>query len=278
MVNIFRNVDPDKSGGKGRNLIALTKASFPVPPGFIVTFDGYRLFRECGKMPEELEREVIDHYRQLCSETGSGFVSVRSSASAEDLESASFAGQHDTYLYVQSEEVLSARIVDCWNSLYSERAVAYRERMKIPEAGLRMAVVVQAMIDPRSAGILFTVYPYRDGGEAMVVESSWGCGESVVAGKVTPDHFVVSREAPYPLLEKLPGHKETLLRGGESGPVEEGTSEDQKANDSLTGEELSRLCGIGKEIEAFFGQPQDIEWALAHDGGIFILQSRPITT
>ena len=255
----------------------MTKASFPVPPGFIVTFDGYRSYRESGKMSEALRRKITAFYRQLCDETGSRFVSVRSSASAEDMREVSFAGQYDTYLYVSSEEALTARTVDCWNSLHGERATAYRERMKIGEANLQMAVVVQAMIDPRSAGILFTAYSYGGGKKVMVVESAWGCGETVVSGKVTPDHFVVSRDEPFTLLETLPGNKEIQLRGGDSGPVEESVPPGRKESDSLNSKELIRLCTIGKKIEDLFGQPQDIEWALDDSGTIFILQSRPIT-
>jgi len=277
MIDFFQNVDPGKSGGKGRNLIALTKASFPVPPGFIVTYDGYRSYRESGRMSEELKRKVSAYYRQLCRETGGRFVSVRSSASAEDLKAASFAGQYDTFLYVHSEEELFARIVDCWNSLYSERATAYRERMKIPAADLQMAVVVQAMIDPRSAGILFTEYSYAGKKKVMVVESAWGCGETVVSGKVTPDHFVVSRDESFTLLETLPGNKDIQLRGGDSGPVEMSVPAGRKESDSLTGGELARLCSLGKKIEDIFGRPQDIEWALDDNGAIFILQSRPVT-
>ena len=228
-------------------------------------------------MPEELERKVIAFYRQLSRETGNRFVSVRSSASAEDLKAASFAGQYDTYLYVQSEETLLARIVDCWNSLFSERATAYRERMKIPGTNLQMAVVVQTMIDPGAAGILFTSYPYGGGKRVMVVESSWGCGDTVVSGKVTPDHFVVSRDEFHTLLETLPGNKDIQLRGGDSGPVEESVPADRKKNNSLSSDELTRLCTIGKKIENHFNQPQDIEWALDNNGKIVILQSRPIT-
>lgn len=276
MIEFFQSADTEQSGGKGRNLIALTKASFPVPPGFIVMFDEYREYRETGKISADAARRIFGHYRQLCDETGNRFVSVRSSASAEDLRSASFAGQYDTYLYVQSEEELLSRIVDCWNSLNSERARVYRERMNVPAANLQMAVVVQAMIDPKSAGVLFTKYPYN-GMNAMVVESSWGCGETVVSGRVTPDHYVVSANEPYAVLEKLPGKKDIRLRGGEAGAVEEGIDGEERERESLTEDELFHLCRLGKRVEGHFGFPQDIEWALDGDGEIYILQSRPVT-
>ena len=188
-VGFFHQIDPNKSGGKGKNLIELVNASFPVPPGFIVSVDAYPPYRDITDMPAQIREQVLEGYNQLVRDTGNRLVAVRSSASAEDLEAASFAGQQDTYLYVKGEDELIRRIVDCWNSLYTERAVAYRKRMNIPDHDLQMAVVVQTMIDPKSAGVLFTVDPYRGNEDSMIIESNWGCGESVVSGKVTPDHF-----------------------------------------------------------------------------------------
>lgn len=278
MVGFFHEVDPAESGGKGKNLIALTRACFPVPPGFIVTFEAYTRFRETGCMSEEVKQGVSACYRQLVRDTGQPFAAVRSSASAEDMKTASFAGQYDTYLYVGSEQELFKRITDCWYSLFSERAAAYRKRMAVPGKDLKMAVVVQSMIDPAAAGILFTTHPYHgENQKAMVVESGWGCGEMVVSGKITPDHFVVSREEPFTVLERLPGKKDILLRGGESGPVTEKTPLGQIEEYSLTDDQLVRLCQMGIEIEHHFGCPQDIEWALDKENNFFILQSRPIT-
>lgn len=282
MIGFFQEVDPEKSGGKGKNLIRLLKASFPVPPGFIVTFDVYTRYRESGKMPGETKKIISGYYKKLKQDTGSKMVAVRSSASAEDLEIASFAGQYDTYLYVQSEEELFGRIVDCWNSLFSERAVTYRQRMKIniPGKNLNMAVVVQTMIDPKAAGILFTTHPCPVDGkeEAIIVEANWGCGETVVSGKVTPDHFKISKNEPYTVLEKIPGEKGVFLKGSRLGPVIEKTSAARRNKFSLTDNQLSRLSKIGSEIERYFGAPRDIEWALGKDGRFFILQSRPLTS
>ncbi|MCP5102156.1 MAG: hypothetical protein GY950_02190 [bacterium] len=277
MIGFFHNVDPGESGGKGKNLIALTRASFPVPPGFVITFGAYRRYVETGKMGAEIEQSIIGNYERLSREAGSPFVSVRSSASVEDMADASFAGQYDTFLYVHSREELLSRVKDCWASLFSERAAAYRRRMKVSEEGLVMAVVVQVMIDPRSAGILFTAYPYGDKGTVMVAESAWGCGDTVVSGKVTPDHFVVAKDGSYTVLETMPGEKHIRLRAGETGPVEEDVPEARRMEESITREELKRLCEMGNRIEGHFGCPQDIEWALREDGEIFILQSRPIT-
>lgn len=279
IIGFFHEVDPAKSGGKGKNLIALTRACFPVPPGFILTFDAYSQFRETGCMSEEVKEGVSACYRRLVRDTGGPFVAVRSSASAEDKKTASFAGQYDTYLYVGSEEELFKRILDCWHSLFSERAVAYRKRMEVSTKDLKMAVVVQSMIDPRAAGILFTAYSYHgENQKVMVVESGWGCGEPVVSGKITPDFFMVSRKEPFTVLERMPGKKDIQIRGGESGPVEEKTPVERIEEYSLTENQLARLCQMGIEIEHHFQCPQDIEWALDKEDNFFILQSRPITT
>lgn len=272
VIGFFNEVDAIKSGGKGKNLVELTRALFPVPPGFILTYDAFLEYREQGHMPAEMKEHISAYYRQLIKETGNPAVAVRSSASAEDLYNASFAGQYDTYLYVGSEAELMQRIVDCWHSLYSPRAMVYRKRMKISGENLKMAVVVQTMIDPRVAGILFTSQSYQGKEDVMIVESGWGCGETVVSGKVTPDHFVIARDETFTVLARLPGKKEIMLRAG----VETTTTEEQRGTESLTPDELAELCRIGRDIERHFGCPQDIEWALTGEGLFVILQSRPI--
>ncbi len=278
-IGFFNEVEPGKAGGKGKNLIALQRAGIPVPPGFILTYDAYTEFKETGGMPVEMKQQVLAHYREIEQETGSPQVSVRSSASAEDMQSASFAGMYDTYLYVKTGEELIERIVDCWRSLENERAAAYREQMQIPRAGIKMAVVVQAMIDPKAAGILFTAHPNpgKPRETVMIVESNWGCGETVVSGRATPDHFVIARDGQYTILEKVLGEKEVVMQAGQLKEAAEEDMPGKRAQFSLTGDELTRLSRQGEEIEAYFGRPQDIEWALANDGRIFILQSRPIT-
>lgn len=279
MIGFFHEVDPAKSGGKGKSLVQLQDASFPVPPGFILTYDAYSRFKETGQMPVEIKTVAAKCYRELKQQTGSSLVAVRSSASAEDLQIASFAGLYATYLYINSEENLFKRITDCWHSLYSVPAKAYRQRMNIPAHDLKMAVIVQTMIDPKSAGILFTDYPYpgRDK-NVIIVESNWGCGETVVSGQVTPDRFVVSKDQNYSVLEKISGEKEVVLQGGKLKSPAQNTLEKQEEDFSLIDDELKRLCRLGDKIERHFGYPQDIEWALTNDKKIFILQSRPITT
>lgn len=279
MVGLFHEVDPTKSGGKGKSLVQLQEASFPVPPGFILTYDAYSRFKDTGQMPEDIKAAVSKCYTELSQQTGSPVVAVRSSASAEDMKSASFAGLYDTYLYVDSKENLFQSITDCWHSLSSERAKAYRQRMKIPAHDLKMAVIVQTMIDPKSAGILFTGYPYQGNDKTVImVESNWGCGETVVSGKATPDRFIISKNDPYTIYEKIPGEKEVVLQGGKLKSPVQNTLKKTQEEFSLTDDELKRLCQLGDKIERHFGHPQDIEWALTNDGKIFILQSRYITT
>ena len=279
MIGFFHEVDADKCGGKGKSLIALQDAGFTVPPGFILTYDAYSLYKETGHMPAAVKEQVISCYRKLKHDTGSHLVSVRSSASAEDLPNASFAGLYETYLYVESENDLSERIIACWQSLFNERAAAYRAQRHIPETGLKMAVIIQTMIDPKCAGILFTTYPYpgKPRQNVMIVESNWGCAETVVSGKATPDHFVIAKDGHYTLLEKSPGEKEVVLQGGRLESRDPADPGSPTGEFSLTGDELKRLCQLGDQIEAHFKHPQDIEWALDPQDKLFILQSRPVT-
>ena len=186
-------------GGKGLNLGKLIAAGFLVPPGFCITTDAYRTaVKGVGMRDSEavqavtlssaLQSEILTAYNQL----GADRVAVRSSATAEDLPDASFAGQQDTFLNVSGASELLEKIKLCWASLWSERAVAYRHDHGIEETQPAMAVVVQAMIDAEVSGVMFTRSP--TGGDELVIESNWGLGESVVSGEVTPDHFMVSRE------------------------------------------------------------------------------------
>lgn len=277
LIGFFNEVDPEVCGGKGKNLVLLFSAGFPIPPGFVVTYDAYNNYIELGEMSVQLSEVITSHYEQLVLDNGDAGVSVRSSASAEDSFAASFAGQYDSYLYISSASELLQKTCDCWKSLRSDRARLYRKKMNIPENDLKMAVVVQKMVEPRSAGVLFTASVYPGNKPAMVLESSWGCGEMVVSGQATPDCFIISTEDQLKVVERLLGKKEILMRGGASGPVIKSTTRELQSRFSLTDEEIFHLCRMGRQIERHFGCPQDIEWALDHDGNLFILQSRPIT-
>jgi pyruvate,water dikinase len=252
------------SGGKGASLARLTAAGLPVPPGFVVPSwvleesvheDALRASAAASdheaatalvRAAEPPRQAISEAYEQL-----GGEVAVRSSACAEDSEVASYAGQQETYLRVTGADEVCARVVDCWASFFSERALFYRSR-KGSLGDLRMAVVVQQMVAPSKSGVLFTVDPVQRRRDQMIVEAVFGLGEQVVSGEVTPDHYVLDRDGGC--------KREHLVNGG-----------------VLESVELVALAQLGRSIEERFGRPQDIEWAIADDR-ILILQARPVTT
>lgn len=257
-------LDVAVSGGKGASLAAMAAAGLRVPPGFALRADALELAVDASRLralalagdhdgAQALveacappRQEIADAYARL-----GGLVAVRSSASAEDSEAASFAGQQETYLNVFGAGDVSRRVVDCWASFFSERALFYRARKGSLE-DLAMAVVVQRMVEPDKAGVVFTVDPVARRRDRMIVEAVFGLGEQVVSGHVTPDHYVVDREGAV--------QREHLVNGGVLEP-----------------DELRVLAELGRTLEAHFGKPQDIEWAI-QGGEVYLLQSRPVTT
>ena len=263
-------------GGKGLNLGKLTRAGFPVPNGFCVTTDAYRLSvqglseQNEGSIKDiELLPKFIAEIRTAEEKLQTTTFAVRSSATAEDLAEASFAGQQDTFLNVTPEELLDA-LKACWASLWSERAIAYRQTQKIADEGLAMAVVIQEMCEADVSGVLFTVAPFNE--NASIIESNWGLGESVVSGAITPDSFQVSRETGEILERNIATKCEMVTAAG----VSEVPSTQQDVP-SLTDAQLKELTQLGMQVETHYGQPMDIEWALAN-GQFVLLQSRYITT
>ena len=278
-IKHFSEIDDDDLphvGGKGLNLGKLTRAGFPVPNGFCVTTDAYRLSvqglseqNEGGVKDVELPPELVAAIHTAREKLQTTTLAVRSSATAEDLAEASFAGQQDTFLNVTSDELLDA-LKACWASLWSERAIIYRQTRKITNDGLAMAVVIQEMCDADVSGVLFTVAPFNK--DASIIESNWGLGESVVSGAITPDSFQVSRETGEVLERNITTKCEMVTAAGAS----EVPSARQDVP-SLTDAELQQLAHLGRQVETHYGQPMDIEWALA-DGQFVLLQSRYITT
>jgi pyruvate,water dikinase len=257
--------DADCAGGKGASLAAMTAAGLPVPPGFVVPAWELERSVDAGRLralalagdhdaaqahvheARPPGQALDDAYRKL----GEGLVAVRSSACAEDSETASYAGQQETFLNVFGAAEVRRRIVECWVSFFSERALFYRAR-KGSLDDLRMAVVVQQMVEARKSGVLFTVDPVQRRRDQMLVEAIFGLGEQVVSGHETPDHYIIDRDG----LTK----RERLVHGGVLEP-----------------EELALLAKLGQRLEECLGGPQDVEWAFA-DGGLYLLQSRPVTT
>jgi pyruvate,water dikinase len=256
-------------GGKGLSLARLAAAGLPVPPGMCVTTAAYRRLR--GQLPDSdplLAQEIDAAYQRL----GGGLVAVRSSATAEDGTATSFAGQQETILGVSGEAAVRKAIGRCWTSLHSERAAAYRRRQGIAEDGIAMAVVVQRLVAAEVAGVLFTRDPMDSEGKRMLVEASWGLGEVVVSGKVTPDRFHLDRTTGR-VLDRHTAHKaiEITASGEREVDVE------KRDRPCLDDEQLAELAGLAWRVEELYGAPQDVEWAWA-EGKLWLLQARPITT
>jgi rifampicin phosphotransferase len=295
------------AGGKAANLGELTRAGLPVPPGFCVTTTAYELVAEgagldrtlddLARTPAEdterlaelaaearnalLAAPVPDHVAEAIREAYRALgdaapVAVRSSATAEDLPTASFAGQQDTYLNVVGEESLVEAVRRCWASLWTDRAVSYRATNGIDPRGVRLAVAVQRMVESEVAGVMFTANPLTGRRRQAVIDASPGLGEVVVSGAVNPDHFVVDTRSGQ-ILERRSGDKRVAIRaqrGGGTRRVELEGGDDL----SLTDAQVRALAKLGARVEAHYGEPQDTEWAVDGEGKTWLLQARPITT
>ncbi|WP_306912640.1 PEP/pyruvate-binding domain-containing protein [Arthrobacter sp. B3I9] len=295
-------------GGKAANLGELFRAGLPVPAGFCVTMDAYRAamapagleqvhrglsaaspedLPELAKLaatarglaigapvPAEIAEAVTDSYAALGPDVP---VAVRSSATAEDLPFASFAGQQDTFLNVVGAEAVLDAVRRCWASLWTDRAVSYRATHEISPATVTLAVVIQQMVDAAVAGVLFTANPVTGRRHEAVIDASPGLGEAVVSGAVNPDHFVVDG-ATREVLERRIGSKTVAirpLRGGGTTRIEQAEAVSAPC---LTDSQLGALEMLGRRAEVHFGSPQDLEWAIDQDGVAWLTQSRPITT
>lgn len=297
-------------GGKGGSLGELTKAGIAVPPGFVVRTEAFEQFilaldaeqplraliealdpDELGRvqavtaairerigrapLPASVDAAIRAAWRQL---TGAGQpVAVRSSATTEDAEDASFAGLQDTYLWVLGEDQVVQKTRSCWASLYSVESVCYRRKHSLPEAGVAMGVVIQRMVDARCAGVMFTRSPTTGDRSVVTVEGAWGLGSAVVSGEVTPDRWVIAKlTGEIPVRDISDKHiRQVPAPGG--GIRDEATPQDLRQAPCLSDAELQRLKDIARQAERHYGRPQDIEWAIEHGGEILLLQSRPET-
>jgi phosphohistidine swiveling domain-containing protein len=296
------------AGGKAVGLGGLMQAGLPVPAGFVLTTAAYSdfvarnnlgtavqdlatlspqatpqdyedassqirdLFRS-GTMPAKIEAELSAAYARLRGDDTP--VAVRSSATAEDLESASFAGQQETYLNVRGAKALSAAVIDCWASLWTARAMAYRAREGVGPEEVRLAVVIQQMVEADAAGVMFTANPANGRRDQTVISAAWGLGESVVSGTVTTDDVVVGAGTGT-VVSRQTADKEVMTVYAENGTWEQPVAAARRRAPVLDDRSAAELASLGKRIADHFGAPQDIEWARA-DGRFFILQSRPIT-
>ncbi|MBQ6099411.1 MAG: phosphoenolpyruvate synthase [Methanobrevibacter sp.] len=301
------------AGGKGANLGELTQAGIPVPPGFVVTAQAYEKFMdEAGindkvmsildeidindtkalqaaaeeiksiiieaPIPEDLVIFIREYYNELCQRVGEDDtdVAIRSSATAEDLPEASFAGQQDTFLHVSGDDEVIEYIRKCWASLFEARAIFYREENDFEHSKVYIAVVVQKMAIADKAGVMFTVNP-STGEEIALIEGSWGLGESVVSGDVTPDNYQVDKKNNE-IINVTISDKKVMYTNDESGTsVKVEVPEEKRKERVLSDDELIELTEMGKRVQAHYGEPMDTEWAFERDN-LFLLQARPITT
>jgi len=315
LVAWFNEVDKDDVGlvgGKGANLGELTKAGIPVPSGFVLTSHAYFSFLDQSGLRREIQsrlssldvndsgqlQRVAAEIRDLIAgspmpsetaslimrcyrEMGGGPVAVRSSATAEDLAEASFAGQQSTYLNVSGEEEVVRAVQACWASLFEARAIFYRVQGGFDHLKVGIAVVVQHMVQSQRSGVMFTLEPVTGDRTKLVIEAIHGLGEAVVSGAVTPDLYILEKDS-LRILERRVAHQErALVRNPEAAPGEENNVWQTLAPDlgraqKLTDEEIVTLGELGKRVEQHYGKPQDIEWTY-ENGEFYIVQARPVT-
>jgi len=316
-VEFFEELKKDDvaiAGGKGANLGELTQAGIPVPPGFVITSRTYDQFmKETGifdeimdildaldvnnnqklqqaareikkiinetEVPDHIKTIIIEAYNALCLKIDreDAFVAVRSSATAEDLPEASFAGQQDTYLNVKGEDDLIKYVRKCWASLFGARAIFYREENNFDHSKVYIAVVIQEMVDAEKAGVMFTVHP-STGEDKILIEAAWGLGEAVVSGTVTPDTIWVDKENGEILDYQVSEKNIMFQKDPEQGrTVKIPVPDEIKKKKVLSEVEIDELTELGRKIQEHYNFPQDTEWAV-ESGKVFMLQSRPVTT
>lgn len=313
----IHSTDIDKVGGKGANLGVMAGAGFPVPPGFCLTAQAYRDFIEethlgesiqqalaeidlgnpdqvealtghirnlitAQQVPNDMAGEILEGYSQLGLKLGlagpaSAAVAVRSSATAEDLPTASFAGQQDTYLNVRGEQALLDHIKKCWASLWTARAVTYRAKQGFDHQKVYLAVVVQTMIPSEVSGIMFTANPVNGDRDVAVINASWGLGEAIVSGLVTPDTLSLNKLSGEILLRQIASKTCAIQYAANGGIVTIQTTSEHQDIPALNDEQARQLVALGCMVEDHYGVPQDIEWAY-FQGQWYVLQARPITT
>ena len=296
-------------GGKGANLGEMTNAGLPVPGGFIVTSEAYYLFlKETGlqakikevlegldtedskdlqdrakkvqelvvsaKMPEKIEKEIKENYKKLAKDQKI-YVAVRSSATAEDLPDASFAGQQATFLNISGEDNCVKAVKDCWASLFEARAIYYRAEKGFDHFKVGIAVPVQMMVQSKKSGIMFTIDPVTNDTSKLIIEAGIGLGEAVVLGAITPDRYVVDKKTMQIVDKEINKQEFKIDRDGEE-TKEMPLSEEEKTRQKLSEEEIMELAKLGVKIENHYKRAMDTEWAI--DEKVYMVQARPVTT
>jgi len=299
-------------GGKGANLGEMTNAGIPVPPGFIVTAAAYFDFVEKTKISDSIRQllqpldvndskklqstakkvqqvilaaamppEIAEEIRQAYAKLGGSLVAVRSSATAEDLPEASFAGQQRTFLNLRGEETVINAVQGCWASLFEARAIFYREQQGFDHFTVGIAVPVQKMIQSESSGVMFTIEPVTSDKSKIVIEAIYGLGEAIVSGEVNPDLYVLDKDRLTISSKNLSRQDRKLIINPNTEDKDTNTwvtvPDAEQSQQKLADADISKLAWIGKQIEYHYAFPQDIEWA-KEDNKIYILQTRPVTT
>jgi pyruvate,water dikinase len=309
------------AGGKNASLGEMTQAKIPVPPGFAITAHAYKRFItetqiaqeiyriinetvtdpedpkqyeeaskkvrklvEAAEMPKEVEEAIKEAYQKLGKKIHAAnvYVAVRSSATAEDLPDASFAGQQETYLNVKGPDEVVEQTIKCWSSLFTPRAIFYRTKKSFKHEQVLISVGIQKMVNSRSAGVMFTINPVTGNRNQIVIEGTWGLGEAVVSGAETPDHFELDKQTLEITARRIAKKTVEYIRDLESGKTEHAEVPlDRQEKPSVTDEEIRRIAQLGVQIDQHYGKSQDIEWAIDRDlrfpESIFIVQSRPET-
>lgn len=295
-------------GGKGANLGELYNAKIPVPNGFIVTADAYFYFLEKtnlkakianalkgidpednrklntiakqikqevinAKMPEDLQKVIKEYYREL----GGFSVAVRSSATAEDLPDASFAGQQATFLNITGGEEVVEAVQKCFASLFEARAIYYRIINKFDHMKVGLAVPVQTMIDAEYSGVMFTIDPVSEDTNKLSIEAGYGFGEAIVSGSITPDRYVIDKEKIEIMDKEINDQPWKIIKSGKEGSKHVDVPHEKRKAQKLPDDQILELAKIGLSIEKHYGKPQDTEFAI-EKGKIYMVQSRPITT
>ncbi len=312
----FRDVGKDDIalvGGKGANLGELERAHIPVPPGFIVSADTYLRFLHMAGLVEAIRQDlagldvndsdrlqavaatiqqrmtstpmpeaIADQIREAYQQLGGGPVAVRSSATAEDLPEASFAGQQATFLNVVGADAVVHAVQQCWASLFEARAIFYRVQGGWDHLAVSLAVPVQRMVQSEISGVMFTIEPIHNDPNIIVVEAIYGLGEGIVSGEISPDHYEVAKDSLAITASGIARQDRALRRNPRQGPGEPANLWDPVAaplqtQPKLTPQQVQALAAIGRRVEQHYGQPQDIEWAWA-DGQFCLTQTRPVTT
>ncbi|MBI2869064.1 MAG: phosphoenolpyruvate synthase [Chloroflexi bacterium] len=297
-------------GGKGANLGEMTNAGVPVPPGFIVTAQAYFDFLTGAGLREKFEdilkplnthdsqqlQAISDRIQQMIigtpvpadlasdiksayEEMGSGLVAVRSSATAEDLPEASFAGQQSTFLNIQGAQAVIDAVRQCWASLFTPRAIFYRQEQGFDHFKVGIAVPVQRMVQSEASGVMFTIEPTTNDLSRITIEAILGLGEMIVSGDVTPDHYVVSKEDLSIVHREVKRQEWKLVKSQSPHDpnIKVILTKEEQAKQKISDNYILTLARIGKQLEDHYQFPQDVEWA-QHDGEIFIVQTRPVTT